>query len=97
MSTLASESAASSRASARQHSVERMQAGAQRRRDAIARATADLERALGPYRAAADEVLSLMVTGPKDAEHAARRRMWAAHPPVAAARRALSEAEAKRR
>lgn len=81
----------------RRESVQRMQAGAARRREAIARATDELERALGPYRAAAGEVLALAVSGPKDAELAAVRRMWAAYPPVAAARRALSDAEAKRR
>ena len=78
----------------RRRRVERMHAGAQRRRDRIAHAAAALERALEPYRDAAAELLALMESGPKDAEYAARRRMWNAYPPVAAARRELSAAEA---
>ena len=78
--------------------VRRMQAGAQRRRVAVAAARGAYERARVPYDEAASELLALMEAGaPKEQEHAARRRMWAAHPAVAAARRALSDAEAKRR
>lgn len=78
--------------------VRRVQAGAKKKREAVRDAKAALERARAPYLAAADELLSLMaIDAPKDLEHAARKRMWAAHPPVAEARRALADAEAKKR
>jgi len=76
----------------------RMQEGAQRKRDAVAFAREQLAIARVPYDAAAHELLDLMASGaPKDQEHAARRRMWNAHPAVADAQRALRDAEASRR
>lgn len=78
--------------------LQRMQAGAQRKRDAVTRARSKLAEARRPYDEAAQELLDLMAAGaPKEQEHAARLRMWRAHPPVAAAQSALREAEAKRR
>jgi len=75
-----------------------MQAGAQRKRDAVAQARAELAIARAPYDEAASELLDLMASGaPKEQEHAARLRMWHAHPPVAAAQRAMREAEGPRR
>jgi len=78
--------------------VRRMQEGAQRKRDAVSRAREQLAQARVPYDMAARELLDLIARGaPKDQQHAAHRRMWDAHPPIAAAQRALREAEEKRR
>jgi hypothetical protein len=78
--------------------VRRMQERAQRKGDAVALAREQLAQARVPYDTAAGELLDLMASGaPKDQEHAARLLMWHAHPPVAAAQRALREAEGKRR
>jgi hypothetical protein len=77
--------------------VRRMQERAQRKGDAVALAREQLAQARVPYDTAAGELLDLMASGaPKDQEHAARLRMWHAHPPVAAAQRALRKAEGKR-